>query len=84
MHLNADSDADANVEMSMTRFSNRQQELLHNSFFQHDSKLNQAMKLFTAMAIKISGKTVILFKPKTTIHCEIFLSEYSRFYTESK
>ena len=49
------ADADANAEMSMTRFPKGEQELLHNSSFQHDSKLNETMKLFTLMmSTKIS------------------------------
>ena len=32
LYLNANVDADANAEMSMKRFPNGQQELLHNFF----------------------------------------------------
>ena len=53
--LSADADGNANAEMSMTRFPKGEQEQLHNSFFQHDSKLNETMKLFTLMtSTKIS------------------------------
>ena len=44
LHLNTDADA-VNAEMSMPRFPSGQNELLQNSFFQHDSKLNKTMKL---------------------------------------
>ena len=55
LFLNANADADANAEMLMTRFPNGQKELLHNSCFQHDSKLNETIKLFTPMTLtKIS------------------------------
>ena len=46
LYLNTDADA-ANAEMSMPRFSRGQRELLHNSSFQQDSKLNKTMKLVT-------------------------------------
>ena len=57
MYLNADADADANAEMSMTRFPNGQQELLHSSFFEYKSKLNETIKVFTPMKFP-SGKTL--------------------------
>ena len=46
--MNADAD-DVNAEISMPRFPSGQHGLLHNSFFQHDSKLNKSMKLVTPM-----------------------------------
>ena len=48
LDLNTDADG-ANTEMSMPIFSCGQHELLHNSFFQHDSELNKTMKLVTPM-----------------------------------
>ena len=48
LYLNTDAYA-VNVEISMPRFPSGQPELLHNSFFQHDSKLNETMKLVTPM-----------------------------------
>ena len=48
LYLKTDADA-VNVEMSMPRFPSGQPELLNNSFFQHDSKLNETMKLVTPM-----------------------------------
>ena len=55
LYLNANAYANVNAEMLMTRFPNGQRELLHNSFFQLDSKLHETMKLFTPMTFtKIS------------------------------
>ena len=48
LYLNTDADA-VNAEMSIPRFPSGQQGLLHNSFFQDDSKLNKIMKLVTPM-----------------------------------
>ena len=56
-YLNADADADANAEMSMTIFPNDRQELLHNSLFEHNSKLNETINLFKPMKFP-SGKTL--------------------------
>ena len=44
--MNADADG-VNADISMPRFPSGQHGLLHNSFFQHDSKLNKTMKLVT-------------------------------------
>ena len=48
LHLNTDADA-VNAEMSMPRFPSGQNELLQNSFFQHDYKSNRIMELVTPM-----------------------------------
>ena len=49
LNLNTDADANVNDEMSLSKFPNGQNELLHSSFFQHDSKLNETIKLITLM-----------------------------------
>ena len=48
LYLSTDADA-VKTEMSMSRFPSGQHRLLHNSFFQHHSKLNKTMKLVTPM-----------------------------------
>ena len=60
LYLNNDADA-VNTEISMPRFPSGLHGLLHNSFFQHDSKLNKTIKLVMQWSQQIfsSGKTVI-------------------------
>ena len=56
LNPNANAEDNANAEMSMTSFqiANDFPELLHKYFFQHDSKLNETMKIFTPMTFKNS------------------------------
>ena len=44
LYLNTDADA-VNADMLMPIFPSGQRELLHNSFFQHDSKLKSGFHL---------------------------------------
>ena len=54
LNPNANAEDNANAEISMTSFqmANDFQKLLHKYFFEHDSKLNETMKIFTPMTFK--------------------------------
>ena len=49
LYLNTDADDAVTAEMSIPRFLSGQHGLLPNSFFQHNSGLDKAMKLVTPM-----------------------------------
>ena len=64
----------------MLRFPSGQRQLLHNSFFQHDSKSNKAMKLVTPkistniffrkdgdQSIQYSGSTILTSHASLTL-----------------
>ena len=54
LNPNANAEDNANAEMSMTSFqiADDFQKLLHKYFFEHHSKLNETMKMFTPMTFK--------------------------------
>ena len=79
LYLNTDTDA-VNTEMSISKFPSGQCKLLHNSFFQYDSKLHKIIKLVMPMisinnffrkdgdqSIQYSGSTNLMSHPSLTL-----------------
>ena len=80
LYLNNDADA-VNTEISMPRFPSDLHGLLHNSFLQHDSKLNKTIKLVTPMIstnifFRKDGDQSIQYSGSTNLTSQASLTRY--------